>query len=421
MSWYTKHELRPYRNHWVESFQDYISDNVGRGWDDITLVIAGFIILIAVGIILDFLIKRGLLYFTKKVVGITKSTWDDHFYNSKVFNSVYHLIPLSLVRISTPYILYPTPKVLDVAGKLFDILFVLVFLQLFFRLVNAILLISTDENNYRTIAVRTFGQLMKIITTFIVVLVIISIIFSVKTESIVAGLGALTAILLLVFRDTILGFVSGVQIASTRMVKVGDWIGVSKYGVEGTVKEINLVSCKIENFDKTVSSIPTYELIATEVRNYEAMSVTKTRRIKRSIVFNVKSFQFCTDEMLEKYSKIDIISNYINRRRAELKEFNIKNSSDPTQLANGKRLTNIGVFRKYAFSYLQENPNISKRDTLLVRQLEITPYGMPLEIYCFTKTSIWQDFEGIQSDVFDHLVTASKEFGLEVVQTLPVK
>ncbi|MXV37414.1 mechanosensitive ion channel [Flavobacteriaceae bacterium Ap0902] len=421
MSWYTKQELKPFRNAWVESFQDYINENVGKQWDDVALVIIGFIVLIAIVVVLDFLIKRALLFFTRKIVSATKFTWDNHFYDSKVFNSVFHLFPLSIARSLAPYILYPTPTALTQMGKIFDIIFVLVFLQLFFRLANAILSISTDENNYRTIAVRTFGQLMKIITTFFVALIIVSIIFNVKLETIITGLGAATAILLLIFRDTILGFVSGVQISSTRMVKVGDWIGVNKYNVEGVVKEINLVSCKIENFDKTISSLPTYELIATEVRNYEAMTQTRTRRIKRSIVFNVKSFQFCTEEMLEKYSEIDLIKNYINRRRGELAEYNSKHVSNPNLLANGKRLTNIGVFRKYAVSYLQENPNISKRDSLMVRQLEITPHGMPLEIYCFAKTAVWIEFEAVQADVFDHLVTASKEFDLEVVQTLPVK
>lgn len=198
---------------------------------------------------------------------------------------------------------------------------------------------------------------------------------------------------------------------------MGDWIAIPKYNLEGTVREINLVSCKIENFDKTVSSIPTYDLITTEVKNYEAMRYTNTRRIKRSIVFNVKSFQFCTDEMLDKYQSIDLIKNYVTRRRPELEKAN-KQSADPSQLANGRRLTNIGVFRKYAQSYLQENPNISNSDTLMVRQLEITPQGMPLEIYCFTKTADWIEFETVQSDLFDHLVTASREFDLEVMQTL---
>lgn len=417
MSWYTKQELKPFRNEWVEQFQTYISEFVGPQYETISLIVVGVTLLIGLFIILDFIIKNILLYFTKKLVNLTNFEWDNHFYDHKVFNSLFHLIPLALTRILAPYVLYPTPNVLDGMGKLFDIGFVLIILQLFLRGADAVLSIATDENNYRTVAVRTFSQLMKIITIFFVVLIIISILFNVQWGSIIAGLGAATAILLLIFKDTILGFVSGIQIASNKMVKVGDWIAIPKYNVEGTVKEINLVSCKIVNFDKTISSVPTYDLITTEVKNYEAMRHTNTRRVMRSIVFNVKSFKFCSDDMLEKYQSIDLIKNYITRKRMDLAKTNV-HSADPNLLANGRRLTNIGVFRKYAQSYLQENPNISNSDTLIVRQLEITPQGMPLQIYCFTKTSDWVEFETVQSDLFDHLVTASREFDLEVMQTL---
>lgn len=419
MSWYTKEELKPFRNDWVEHFQNYVSEFVGEQYESVSLIVVGLMLLAIFFVILDFIMKRILLYFTGKVIHLTNFKWDNYFYEKKVFNSVFHLIPLAFTRQLAPYILYPTPKILNEIGKVFDILTVLILLQLVIRIANAILSISTDENNYRTVAVRTFGQLMKILTIFFAAIIIASIMFDVKVNSILAGLGAATAILLLVFRDTILGFVSGVQIASTRMVKVGDWISVPKYNLEGVVKEINLVSCKLENFDKTISSIPTYDLIATEVKNYEAMRQSNTRRIKRSIVFNVKSFQFCTNEMLERYKQIDLIKNYINQKQLELDIYNQKTSENPTHLANGQRLTNIGVFRKYAVNYLKENPNISKRDNLMVRQLEITPQGMPLEIYCFTKTVVWEEFEGVQADIFDHLVTASQEFDVEVVQSIP--
>lgn len=419
MSWYTKNELRPFRNEWVEKFQEFTNEFIGTQYEKMSLIIAGILVLVLLFFLLDFIIKNVLLYFTRKIVNLTTFEWDNHFYNNRVFNSLYHLIPLAFTRILAPYIFYPLPGFLDGVGKVFNIVFVLIFLQFMIRVASAILSISTDENNYRTVAVRTFSQLMKIITIFFAILIIISILFNVKLNSILAGLGAATAILLLIFRDPILGFVSGIQIASTRMVKVGDWISVPKYNLEGMVREINLVSCKIENFDKTISSIPTYDLITTEVRNFEAMRGTETRRIKRSIVFNVRSFQFCTNEMLEKYKRIDLIKNYINRKQLELEKINSEKYHDLNELANGRRLTNIGVFRKYALSYLQENPHISKRDSLMVRQLEITPHGMPLEIYCFTNTVVWEDFEGVQSDIFDHLVTASREFGLEVVQTIP--
>lgn len=417
MSWYTKNELKAFRNEWVEQFQTYVSDLVGPQYEPITLILVGIGLLVGLFIILDFIIKNIILYFIRRLIQMTNFEWDNHLYDHKVFNSVIHLIPLAFVRLVAPYVLYPIPNVLNSMEKVFDIAFVLISLQLFIRFADAVLSIATDENNYRTVAVRTFSQLMKILTIFFSVLIIISILFNVAWGSIITALGAATAILLLIFRDTILGFVSGIQIASNKTVKVGDWIAIPKYGIEGTVREINLVSCKIVNFDKTVSSIPTYDLITTEVKNFEAMRYTNTRRVKRSIMFSVKSFQFCTDEMLQKYEEIDIIRNYIIRRRHELDIIN-QDSVNPSQLANGRRLTNIGVFRKYAQNYLKEHPEVSNSDTQMVRQLEITPQGMPLEIYCFTKTSVWVEYEAVQSDLFDHLVTASREFDLEVIQTL---
>lgn len=417
MSWYTTDELKSYRNDAVSNFQSYVSEMVGPQYETVSLTLVGIALLIGLYFILDFIIKSILLYFIRQFIQMTSFEWDNHLYDHKVFNSICHFIPLAFIRILAPYVLYPVPNVLNAAGKAFDIAFVVITLQLMIRLGDAILSIATDENNYRTVAVRTFSQLMKILSIFFAVLVVISILFNVAWGSIITALGAATAILLLIFRDTILGFVSGIQIASNKTVKVGDWIAIPKYNIEGTVREINLVSCKIVNFDKTVSSIPTYDLITTEVKNFEAMRYTNTRRVKRSIMFSVKSFQFCTDEMLEKYESIDLIRNYIKRRRHELEILN-KKSVDPSNLANGRRLTNIGVFRKYAENYLKEHPDISNADTQMVRQLEITPQGMPLEIYCFTKTAVWVEYEAVQSDLFDHLVTASREFDLEVMQTL---
>lgn len=410
--------LSEYENSWISWLQEMMGNYADDNWKAIVVGILGILSLAIFTLLLDFIIKRSLLFLTRKLIFITKSSWDNYFYENRVFNSLFHLFPLAVGRIVAPYFLYPNPFVLSQIEKVFNILFVLVFLQLFIRVSNAILSISTDENNYRTIAVRTFGQLMKVITIFFAILIIISILFDVKLTTILAGLGAATAVLLLIFRDTILGFVSGVQIASTKMIKVGDWISVPKYRLDGVVIEINLVSCKIENFDKTVSSIPTYDLITSEVKNYEIMKGTNTRRIKRSIVFNVKSFKFCDKEMLNQLKEIDLIKDYIKQKEVDFAKIN--SASHQQNIINGKQLSNVGIFRQYAISYLKSlEGTISQTDTLMVRQLNITPQGMPMEIYCFTNTAVWSDYERIQSDVFDHLVTASKTFDLEVVQTLP--
>ena len=221
--------------------------------------------------------------------------------------------------------------------------------------------------------------------------------------------------MVLVFRDTILGFVTGIHVATSRSLKVGDWIGIPKYNLEGNVMEISLLTTKIMNFDKTISTVPTYDLMTTEIRNYQVMTEGNLRRIKRSMIFNIKSFHFLTEEQLDRVEKVNLISDYIKTKRAEIE----KEQSDyhnPENDLNRQQLTNIGVFRKYVETYLKHNPNIEQKEIILVRQLENTTQGLPLEIYCFTIYSNLADYERVQSDIFDHLLVAAQDFELEIMQ-----
>ncbi len=219
----------------------------------------------------------------------------------------------------------------------------------------------------------------------------------------------------MVFRDTILGFVTGIHVATSKNLKVGDWIGIPKYNLEGTIVDLNLLTTKIQNFDKTISTIPTYDFLTTEIKNIQVMSESNTRRIKRAIIFNINSFKFLTLEEVDRFSKINLIKDYLIQKKEEIiKERAILENSDLS--INGRQLTNIGVFREYAFNYLKNNEHIDQKGTLLVRQLENTPQGMPLEIYCFTNDSAWENYEIILADIFDHLLVASKEFDLEIMQ-----
>src|SRR5690606_24422940 len=195
----------------------------------------------------------------------------------------------------------------------------------------------------------------------------------------------------------------------------GDWIGIPKYNMEGTIVDLNLLTTKIENFDKTISTIPTYDFLTTEIKNLQVMSESNTRRIKRSIIFNIKSFKFLDEEALARLSKINLIKDYLHEMSEEIKkERNPLENSD--MLINGRQLTNIGVFRVYALNFLKNNKRVDQNGTLMVRQLENTPQGMPLEIYCFTNDSAWESYEAIMADIFDHLLVASKDFDLEIMQ-----
>ncbi|WP_185857956.1 mechanosensitive ion channel family protein [Blattabacterium cuenoti] len=401
----------------IQGIYEFVHNLDLKKWGTITLVIIIKMLFFTVFVvILEFIFNRSVRFIGRRIVSSTHFIWDNILYENKVFDSLAHFFPLSIGLILIEPFFKDYHTIIIYLEKTFDILFVLIVLQFLIRVVNSIMRIATSENNHQTIAVRSFSQLLKIISIIFCILVIIAILTKNDLITILTSLGAITAFVILVFRDTILGFVSGVQMASTKMIKVGDWIRIPKYNIEGTVIEINLTSAKIENFDKTITSVPTYDLISTAVTNFEFMRQKNIRRIKRSILFNIQSFHFCNSDKLKKFRDVYLIKNYIQKKQKEIDIFNKEKNIDVTISINGRRLTNIGLFRQYALEYLSQHPKISQTETLMVRHLETTPYGLPVELYCFTNTSESIQYEQIQASVFDHLLTAAKEFDLEVTQ-----
>jgi len=366
-------------------------------------------------LLFDFILQKVFGKIFGLIAKHSRFNWVRQFYQHKVFRTLIHFVTVSILISINPYVFQKYHGIDKFTEKTIGLIIIVLIIRFVFRLIDAIIAINDDNTSHTTVGVRTFGQMIKIFVAFFGILTFIGTLIDVKIGEILTVLGALTAVVLLIFRDSILGFVSGLQIASSRSIKVGDWISVSKYDVEGVVKEINLAVTKIEKFDKTVSTVPTYDLIASEVTNHSWMTASNTRRIKRSIVFNVDSFRFCDDELLAKFEKIDLISQYIRTKKKELAEAN-KKVNNPDLIINGRQLTNIGVFRIYAQNYLLNRPDVSKTDKLIVRQLELTSAGMPLEIYCFANNVHLAEYEQIQSDLFDHLISASKEFELEISQ-----
>jgi miniconductance mechanosensitive channel len=226
----------------------------------------------------------------------------------------------------------------------------------------------------------------------------------------------MTAIILLIFKDTILGVVASVQISSNDMVRVGDWIEMPKFNADGDVIAINLHTVKVRNWDKTITTIPTYNLITDSFKNWRGMHESGGRRIKRTILINLRSVRFVDPETRERYKRFYLIRDYITERQAEIERYNAEHDFDTSELINGRRMTNIGVFRKYAEAYLRNHKGVRQDMTLLVRHLAIEDKGLPLEIYCFTNTVVWAEYESIQADIFDHLLSAIPYFGLEVFQ-----
>lgn len=265
-------------------------------------------------------------------------------------------------------------------------------------------------------SMQGINQSIKLLVGMIIAIYAIAILIDKSPIAILSGFGAMSAVLMLIFKDTILGFSAGLQITTSKIVQIGDWIEMPKYGINGDVIEIGLNILRVQNFDKTIVSIPTYALVSDSFKNYRGMRDSGARRIKRSILIDINSIKFLNSDDIDRLKKIELIKEYLDKKIDEINEHNKKYESNQSLVINGRRLTNIGTLRAYLVEYLKNNPNISQDTTLMVRQLEPTHFGVPLELYCFTNTTQWLSYEDIQSDIFDHLFAIISEFGLRINQ-----
>lgn len=401
-----------------EQLYIYITRISPSGLDWVFHIIVKLSLLLVLLLIIDFIFKFIInsifrLFHNEQKFPVLKS-----IYQSKITNSVAHFAALvSIAGIQGS--IFPEnalPKTTIFILRCINLGMVLILAGMLYRSLTALRnYFSIKQDFYKIMALNAISETVKILGLFIFTVVGLCVIFGIKGTTIVGSLGAITAVLVLVFRDTILGFVTGLHVATSKNLKVGDWVGIPKYNIEGNITEINLLTTKITNFDKTVSTIPTYDLMTTEIRNMQVMSESNTRRIKKSIYFNINSFKFLTDEDIERLKEINLISDYLKEKTSEIRKEK-EGLEHKDKVVNGKQLTNIGVFRYYAQQYIENDPDVDKNGTRMVRQLEITPQGLPLEIYCFANDSKWEHFEDIQADIFDHLLVASKEFELQVMQ-----
>nr|WP_275441646.1 mechanosensitive ion channel domain-containing protein [Psychrobium sp. MM17-31] len=286
-----------------------------------------------------------------------------------------------------------------------------------FSILDVVLDIARDRGLNKKLPVKSINQLVKLIIFLIVAVISISTIFGKSPLYFLSGLGAMTAVVLLVFKDTILGFVAGVQLAANQMVSRGDWIEMPKYGADGEVLEVALTTVQVQNWDKTITMIPTYALISDSFKNWRGMEQAGGRRIKRSIRIDVNSIGFMDQALIERLKKIDSIADYLTQKQAEIDEQNQQLTSDLTLGANGRKLTNVGTFRAYLEYYLKNHPMVSKDMTMLVRQLAADENGLPIEIYLFCTDIRWANYEAIQADLFDHIYAVLPEFDLRAFQS----
>ena len=395
---------------WVQGHgaSEYLAFFFARGIAALTVLL--------LSVIVNFVAKRYILTSLTYVITRTKTKWDDAILRQGAPGRLAHLAPALVIFVLTPFALEGMETAIAFIRGATQIYMVIILTLVIDALLNTVEEIYRGFRASREIPIKGFIQISKIALYFLSAIFVISILLNKTPLYLLSGIGALTAVLMLIFRDAILGFVAGIQLAANKMVSNGDWIEMPKYGADGDVLEVTLTTVKVQNWDKTVTTIPTYALISESFKNWRGMAESGGRRIKRAVNIDINSIRFCDEAMLERFEKIQYISEYIDQKKTELEAFNTATKVDNASLANGRRMTNVGTFRAYVQAYLLNHPMISKEMTFLIRQLQSTEYGLPIEVYVFSKDKVWANYEAIQADIFDHILAVVPEFDLRVYQ-----
>jgi miniconductance mechanosensitive channel len=399
--------------------KDWLTDiGIGQSWATGIADFSGFIFVIVLAVIAFYIAKIILVSWVHRIARKSTSNWDDAFVDRKVFNRLAYMVPAIIILGLSTYVIPDYPNTLAVLRVLIKAYIDTVGLVVMLSVLNAVLDIYNSYDISKTRPIKGFLQVIKIVLITIYLVILITILFvSDNSFQWLAGLGAFSAILLLIFKDPILGFVGGIQLATNDMLRIGDWIEMPKFGADGTVLDISITTVKVQNWDKTITTIPTYLLISDSFKNWRGMEESPGRRIKRSLMIDMNSIKFCTQDMLERFSKFEHVANYVREKESAISKYNSERKIDATVLLNGRRQTNLGVFRAYLAGYLRSNPNINQEMTFLIRQLQPSEIGIPLEIVVFSLLKDIGEYEALQSDIFDHILAAINHFDLRVFQS----
>lgn len=370
------------------------------------------LIIIVLCIVINLIIKKVVLRLLAGYIETTKYKWDNIMLKNQVFHRISYMVPAIIVYNFAPVFRNYEPIIKRVSLTYLFIIGILV--------LNSVLDSANDIYKLYPVSklrpIKGLIQIVKIVVYIVSGIIIIAGLMGQSPIVFLSGIGALTAVFSLVFKDSILGFVAGIQLTSNNMLQIGDWIEMDKYGADGEVAEITLNTVKVQNFDKTIVTIPSYALVSDSFKNWRGMQESGGRRIKRAIYIDTTSICFCNEEMIEKFKKIHYLKDYIIKKEEELREYNEENGVTADMLVNGRHLTNIGTFRMYILNYLENYPGIHGGMSHTVRQLPPGEYGLPLEIYVFTKYTDWVSYESLQADIFDHILSVAPEFGLRIFQ-----
>lgn len=367
--------------------------------------------------IIHYVTKKVLLTAFQKFTNKTKTTFDDYLVKSNFPRYISNILPLLLLILTVPVVFQDYPQLLWFFEKLVDVYIIILMVLIARSLLRTTTNYMKRHERYRDKPIESYTQILMIVFWSLGLIFIFSELTGKSVIGFLISLGAASAIILFIFKDTILGFIASIQVSVNDIVRIGDWITFSKYGADGFVTEINLATVRVQNWDNTYTTIPTYNLIADSFHNWRGMQESPGRRIKRALYIKQNSIRYINDEDISKFGEYNLIGAYIKERQQEITEYNKKLGINKKYLINGRHQTNLGVFRKYALSYLQSHSQINQEMTMMVRHLPPTTQGIPLEIYCFSKDKRWEFYEGITADIFDHLIAAIPYFDLQLFES----
>lgn len=391
-----------------------IADNWVKYINMVLLAVA----LILVVFIVQFVTRRILQMVLNRSSKITGMPILHHLSRRRFPHFLAMIIPFSIVKGSIPIVFDQFPRLMVVMDKLADIYLIFYLIWLIMSIINAASDTLRLKPSLKDKPLDSYVQVIKIIFYIFGFVILFSILTGQETGVVLAGLGAGSAITMLIFKDSILGFVASLQVSANDMVRIGDWITMPKYGADGDVTQITLTTVKVRNFDKTITTLPPYALVSDSFQNWRGMQEIGGRRLKRSVHIKQGTIRFVKPEEIENLQKIEYISDHVKSRIIEIDNYNKEHSIDKSLLINGRNLTNIGLYRQYIYNYLKSHPNVHKELLLIVRQLQPNEKGMPLELYFFTATTVWVEYEAIVSDIFDHITAAATYFDLELFEDL---
>lgn len=398
-------------------FESVLSDaGIAAEWISIVRLLIGLVVLILLSMTIYALTKKFIVKILHTFFRKTAVKWDDILADHETFNNLAHFIPAVIIRMATPYLFSDYQTLQPFMIKLADIYVLIAATLIAISFLKAVEYMLSQSQAFVNKPLASYFQLLRIVLYIAIFIIILSVIIGKSPMYFLTAFGAMTAIILLIFKDTILGLVASVQISTNDVVRVGDWVEMPKFNADGDVIAINLNTIKVRNWDKTITAIPTFYFITDSFKNWRGMQESGGRRIKRSILLNVHTIKFVDPETRERFKKYTLITDFVNDRQKEIEKHNEEDGIDISQLINGRRMTNIGIFRRYVEHYLKQHKGIQQDMTMLVRQLSADDRGLPIEIYCFTNTTSWLEYENIQSDIFDHLFAAASWFDLELYQ-----